>query len=383
VKFLFCSRNPFDRRLGAPKVLLELGTELEGEGSACKFLNASDLGVADLSGWTGRAEFSRRLAEYLDAHADSFDVIEVDHEDLPFPRSRFSRRPLIVARSVLLVHHLESIRIPTPGTLRSLVGAVLKGRSRRKMQDLRIESAIRTIREADLVNVCNFHDRDELVRRGIPASKILVLPFGLNSQRRAQFESLPVAVPTGEPVVGFVGTFDFRKGAREFPHIVRQVAAAVPNVRFRLFGTAGLFPTEHAVLSYFPRSVRDRVEVHARFDPDRLPSMLGGISVGLFPSYIEGFGFGVLEMLAAAIPVAAYDAPGAPMMLPPDWLVKRGDAGGIADRLVGWLSQGPGLESTRRQARACSEAFAWDRIARQTLEAYQAALSRNSRELTR
>ena len=38
-------------------------------------------------------------------------------------------------------------------------------------------------------------------------------------------------------------------------------------------------------------------------------------SAGAFPSHCEGFPFGVLEMLAAGLPVVAYRAPGAPMMI--------------------------------------------------------------------
>ena len=58
--------------------------------------------------------------------------------------------------------------------------------------------------------------------------------------------------------------------------------------------------------------------------------------MGLFPSYFEGFPFGVLEMLAAGLPVAAYDAPGAPMMVPAEWLAPRGDAHALAARLA-WM----------------------------------------------
>ena len=87
--------------------------------------------------------------------------------------------------------------------------------------------------QSDLVNVANNDDRVELMRRGITAEKIIVVPFAIGRDRRSLFDAVPVNPPE-EPRVAFVGTFDYRKGAHEFPEIVQRVVAAVPNVRFRL-----------------------------------------------------------------------------------------------------------------------------------------------------
>jgi glycosyltransferase involved in cell wall biosynthesis len=93
----------------------------------------------------------------------------------------------------------------------------------------------------------------------------------------------------------------------------------------------------------------------------------------MFPSYVEGFPLGVLEMLAAHLPVVAFDAPGAPMMLPPDWLVPPGDEAGLARALVGLLAERNALERNRRRARTIADGFSWDDIARKTAEAYTRA----------
>ena len=91
---------------------------------------------------------------------------------------------------------------------------------------LEIKQADLTFRESDLVNVANDDDRLELMRRGIEERKIIVMPFGLSRERLAQFPAEPLPVPR-DPIVAFVGTFDARKGAREFPDIVRLVTDGV------------------------------------------------------------------------------------------------------------------------------------------------------------
>jgi glycosyltransferase involved in cell wall biosynthesis len=226
-----------------------------------------------------------------------------------------------------------------------------------------------------VANVSNHDDKAELVRRGFPTEKIVVLPFGMGPQRRRGFDEVSAEVPR-RPLVVFVGTFDYRKGASDFPTIVRRILAGVPDARFRLVGTAGLMRTAEQVLTFFPADMRSAVEVRPTFAAEELPGLLADASVGVFPSYFEGFGFGVLEMLAAAVPVIAYDAPGPPMMLPRDWLVARGDARAMAAKVSALLGDTQQLAQARKRARELSRPFDWSRIAADTVAEYQARLNR-------
>jgi glycosyltransferase involved in cell wall biosynthesis len=98
------------------------------------------------------------------------------------------------------------------------------------------------------------------------------------------------------------------------------------------------------------------------------------VTVGAFPGYLEGFGFGVLEKLAAALPTVTYAAPGPremigrqvnPTMVPP------GDAAGFADLLVELLTLPPEryAERSAESARVAAR-FAWKEIAGATCAAY-------------
>lgn len=370
MKILFCTRGPLTKGLGAVKVVLEVAESLSALGVECTVKGRDEI----LPPGTPHDQFPNALRSYLREHSDQFDVIEYEHEDLPFSRLEFEPNALMVARTVLLIHHMSSIVIPHRPGVKYLMRRMIYGARDRKGIEQRIQKASLTIENADLVNVSNRHDRAELLRRGVPAEKIVVLPLGVSKARRESFNKISEQIPPGDPIVAFVGTFDYRKGAREIPAIWDLVRARVPNAKLRLLGTAGLMQTEEEVRACFSRAANSSIEVHPRFDPNMLPMLLGECSVGMFPSWLEGFGFGVLEMLLAAIPVVAYNAPGPPEMLGPEDLVKPGDIHAVADRLTHWLTQPEELQRARTAARLRSLDFNWDTIGRDTLQAYERAL---------
>jgi glycosyltransferase involved in cell wall biosynthesis len=369
MRILFCTRAPLTKTLGAAKVVMELAEAVRRSGVACEVL-----GRDEIAGNTAES-FPLALRAYLRRHAADFDVVDYDHEDLPYPRSDFPIDVLMVARSVLLVNHSEHIRWPDRPGLKYAVRRLVKGRTERRELRERISRARKTAAAADLVNVSNQADRAVLIRSNVPAAKIVVLPYGLSADQRRQFDLVPVEVPADPPTVAFVGSFDYRKGAREFPAIWDRVLRSVPQARLRLLGTAGLMQTEREVRACFGRRANRSIDVYPRFNPTDLPSLLAPCWAGVFPSWLEGFGLGVLEMLAAAIPVCAYDAPGPPEMLAGDDLVRPGDVRAVADRLVGWLTNPGRLAQARIAARARSAAFDWDGIAIQSVSAYRSAIA--------
>ena len=373
MRVLMCSPNPLVRELGAPKVLIELAEAMREVGVACDVIEPRDYGATAARADAARTERRSKLRAYLRAHAPRYDVVDYDHEELPFPRADFDPRPLMVARSVLLVRHLRTI--PTADGRWGLLSRLFNYPAARR----RHAAAGVTLHEADLINVSNEDDKECLIRMSCRPEKVVVLPYGLSGARReALLHGCGHDVPAGEPRVAFVGTFDARKGACDFPKIVAAVCQAVPTARFRLLGTSGRYSTEQQVRRFFPAALQKRLEIVPQFASDELPALLRDCAVGVFPSYYEGFGFGVLEMLAAAIPVIAYAAPGPPMMLPADWLVRPGDVGAMSTKLVALLRDRDALGRERVRARERSKPFDWSDIARRTIDAYEAAIARRA-----
>ncbi len=367
MKILFCSHVTLSRELGAPRVVLELADALRPLGWECEVVGPQDLPAAP-----GLA-YARALREYLHRRAGEFDVVDYDYQYLPFPRREFAAGTLLVARSVLLIHYLRTVFPPEVNFFHQRVKSWLtRGRVRGQRRYAGyIADAQTTTEQADAVNVANDDDRRTLLAAGIAPEKIAVVPYGLNAAEFAALAPLNTGAAALPPRVCFLGTFDARKGGADLPKICARIARRVPGCRFRLVGTAGLHRTREAVLSFFPRGLRAAVEVVPQFGRADLPGLLEGCTAGVFPSYYEGFGFGVLEMLAAGIPVVAYRCPGPPAMLGEEFLVPRGDHVAMADRVAALLED----ESARRRAagwaRDRAGTFPWEAAARQTDEDYR------------
>ena len=370
-RILFCTPAPLTKALGAAKVVVELAEEMRLIGWKCDLICPTD--IATSGDRTPQQSFAANLGPFLKANASDYDVVDYDHEYLPFARAELALRTLFVARSVLLAQHLDQIAIPIGTSLKSRLAHIIKEKTRRQERYRRVLNAQSIVEQADLVNVSNDLDKVELMRRGLPSEKIVVLPYGISRTRRFSFDQVS-SQPPSKPVISFVGTFDYRKGASEFPKIVEIVVAAVPEVLFKLFGTKGMFQTEAEVRAHFPHRLQAYLEILPTYLPEDLPHLLSSCSVGIFPSYVEGMPFGVLEMLAASVPVVAYASPGAPMMLPNEFLVQRGHAEALAQKTIALIQSERALMEARASAKQQSQKFTWTAVAQQTDAVYRQAL---------
>jgi len=352
-------------------VHLEVADALRELGWEASFVGPSEVAApsapADLF---GQPVF---LREYLRRHAAAFDVVEYEHHQLPFPRADFPPHVLFVARSVLLTHCQATHVPPLVPTLRGRLVGLARSRSVAAMLRRVLENANLTMAAADLVNVCN-DDELAVVRAAGHTKKALLLPFGLTASRRAELGAA-ASEPAETPIIAFIGTFDPRKGMAEFADIVKTVLAARPDARFKLIGTGGLVPDREGVLRFFPRALRPRVEVIPAFEPSEVGALLRGSWLGIFPSHCEGFPFGLLELLAAGLPVLAYRAPGAPMLLPDELLVERGAGVELGRRVTALLADRPHLSELRAWATRRATEFPWRDVALATAKAYKERLA--------
>jgi glycosyltransferase involved in cell wall biosynthesis len=381
MKVLFCSLSRLDCTLGAPKVIIELAEGLRNLGVECDLIGPSDVAEGLIDGRHDPVRYAMALRTYLHKHAADYDVVDYDHEYLPYDRSEFPANTLMVARSVLLHYHFSDIRFPQPRNLRAVTVRLVRHLLSAKARAEQRRRTNRTGLQADHFFTLNTQDRQTLIRYGYDPAKVTVVGVGLHPQRFVDLAPTSENAPA-TPRVAFVGTFDYRKGCLDMPRIADVIVRAVPQAKIRLIGTSGLFATAEQVLAHFPGKLRSHVEVIPRFAPDELPALLNECSAGFFPSYIEGFGFGVLEMLAAALPVVAYDAPGPPDMLPPEYLVPRGDVAAMGGKLAELLENPSKLQAARIAARRRAGDFTWAAAAEKTLETYRSALNARRRSVS-
>src|SRR5437588_6971485 len=162
-----------------------------------------------------------------------------------------------------------------------------------------------------------------------------------------------------------------RKGSRDWPEIVHGILNAEPSARFTFLGT---MTDEQTVLRDLQLSSSESIRCLTSYAPNELPQLIDSCAVGLFPSYIEGFGISVIEQLAAGIPTIAYDVPG-PRHIFKDagaqFLVPAGDVRAMSDRALQTLRMNErDYSALSIKCREIAAQFRWEQIADDNIRAY-------------
>ena len=172
-----------------------------------------------------------------------------------------------------------------------------------------------------------------------------------------------------------------RKGSRDWPKIVRAILNSIPDVRFAFLGT---MTDEQTVLRDLQLSSTESIRCLTSYDPKELPELIGGSTVGLFPSYIEGFGLSVLEQLAAGIPTICYDVPGPRHIFgaeDAEFLVPAGNVKAMTDRALEILRMNDSdYNALSAKCRQIAAQFRWEQIASDSIREYTAALARQNQQ---
>jgi glycosyltransferase involved in cell wall biosynthesis len=372
--------------LGAPRVSYELAEEFRRMGHTVdKFDRIDALGtrVTKLGSYFSHVRFTRRAINYVQRNGTKYDVIQAEHGNLPATKRELNFNGVLVARTNGLAHfYLEYERkMAKADRQHGIRRGTLAGNGLRWMAAQMgggLRDVTKSFEAADTIVLSNT-DEVEYVSStlGYP-EKVHLAPNGLSETRFAEFVNCAIAptVRLRRATVAFVGGWGRRKGSTEFPRIVREIRKRVPDARFLFLGT-GYGP--ETILALFAAEDRISIKVIPHFDPTELPRLLAQATVGLFPSYIEGFPSGVLEMLAAGLPTVGYDMPGTRDMLGhfrDRLMVDPGDVKAIAMRVADLLLLSPSsYDALSVQATQVAKRFRWSEIARKMLDMYELKLN--------
>jgi len=374
MRAVFCLDHIVDMKLGGTKVVVEFANNLTRYGWEVEIVGLNE--ISPNSGppidMKSILEYADCLRNYLRKNVSSFDIVSYDHCYLPFSREEFPFQPLFVARSVLLTQHFGNIKIPIYHGLRALFGSFINNPTRRRARKQLIDQANRTTREADMVMVSNSQDLELLTSQGLDSKKIVVFPYSVELNRRNLLLQIPTSKPVGNKVA-YIGTFDVRKGAREFPHILKILVAGNSSIELIMLGAR--YRNKEQVLAHFPRNLRSIIKIVPTYSSEELRNWLSQCSVGVFPSYVEGFPLGVLEMITSAIPVIAYRSPGAPMMLKAKYLVDAGDYKQLARRTLDLLGNLKELGDARIEVREVARGYSWVDVCRDADRTFREAIA--------
>jgi glycosyltransferase involved in cell wall biosynthesis len=390
LRILMVLHMPWDRNLGGSRPQVEIGEEWTRQGHAVEKFDCLDaFGPPSPSRWHNlcRPPFSKKAIQYVKQNAHRFDVIDAHQGNLPCAKGELGFTGLLVARSVGLYafydqyRRLEMTRWPrqSRGNLLGHLGRVF--RYQREFPSYR-----HSLAACDLINVPNQDEKDYVGTVLGFADKCKVFPFGLSPARSSAFAQVRRSPAQRWPnkQVAFVGAWGLRKGAMDWAAIVTRLRKVVPSVRFLFLGTQC---SPERVLKDLRQPAGASVQIVPQYDSDDLPQLLADATVGAFPSYMEGFPFGVLEKLAAGLPTVAYDVPGPREMLPridSGLLVSAGDTEAFCRVLERLLNMD--LSSYTDLSIKCgrvADQFTWPEIAHGTLATYQSWLENNRPSLRR
>lgn len=369
MKIALCSKGNFSLEKGFTKNRIELAESLQKFGWETVLVDKKMLGIPSGEKYNA-TKHGLALKEYL-INNNQFDVVLYEYDTLPFDRNIFNKNTLFVARPAILDYHFEQIKFrynikaKLSQFYRYFVNSL---NGKKKNIKILLKKIDYCLSQSDLIQVQNKKDRDLLISHGFASNKILVVPNGISADRILKFAEN--SENFNKPfTIAFVGTFDFRKGAMDFPFFFKILKKRFPWIKLKLLGT--VYATDQ-VLNFFPKKHHSSIKVIPKFMSEELPGLLMDCKLGIFPSYLESFGFGALEMMCAGLPVVAYDSPGPSDFVLPELLVPVGDFKALSEKVIELLENPKLLEQKSAKVREVVVGnYCWDDIAKEVDEKYR------------
>ncbi|MDP9253330.1 MAG: hypothetical protein M3O66_00060, partial [Verrucomicrobiota bacterium] len=219
---------PWDPRLGAARVWIELTEEWTKVGHIVEKFCLTDAfptptssrGLSALR----QAIFPYRAAAYVRRNAQRFDIIDCLVGTLPFSKKSLRFHGLLVARSVGLHRLYDRFqRLSWERWPDQPKGRLLGGLFYRLWARYLRKNADEAIRRCDLLNLPNESELNELEENFRIHKPAIIQPYGLNDRHRKAFEQAmqPVELRLEKKKICFIGMWSLRKGARDWPEIIR------------------------------------------------------------------------------------------------------------------------------------------------------------------
>jgi glycosyltransferase involved in cell wall biosynthesis/thymidylate kinase len=260
------------------------------------------------------------------------------------------RKRIPRAKLVVYLHHLEA----EPWKAR---GRPLLGRIPAWMNA--IVSLWLIKRYAHLVVTVTPTVMEDLIARGIPEKKIKVFPNGIDT---ASIESAAPAEERHE--VCYFGRVAPTKGIGDIIDIWDDVCRSNAQARVSIIGGNGEGYLSKLRERIKAKDLEANVLLHGVAPEQRKYELIKACQVGVSPSYEEGWGIAVCEVLACGLPVVAYDLP-AYEVFGNEAMIKVpvGDKKALLEAVLTLLSD----ENLRRQmgqkAREVAGQFSWQEVA--------------------
>ena len=171
--------------------------------------------------------------------------------------------------------------------------------------------------------------------------------------------------------------WDIDKGVFLLPEIMKKLRAEGADVQLTVAGSG---PDEAELRQRFTRAgLMDRVVMTGGLPLDQMQAQFRAADIFVFPSRFEGFGFAVLEAMAAGCAPVVSDIRGSLRVIVDEGraggLARVGDAAGFARAISALVQDRSALRAVQEKAQArVREAFTLERMAARYAESLKAVL---------
>ena len=203
--------------------------------------------------------------------------------------------------------------------------------------------------------------------------RVVAVPHGVP---RLSLSAAPLSGLVGDsPFMLALGTLEPRKNVRRLIEAFASVAERHPRLQLLVAGADGpARPEVEAARAALPPAVARRVRLAGYVDDRTRATLLTRAEVFAYPSLYEGFGFPVLEAMAAGTPVVAGAAGAIPEVAGDGaLLVDPTDVDAIAEGICRVLEDTTLAEGLVRAGRRQAAGYSWRRAAAGLVDLYRRA----------
>jgi glycosyltransferase involved in cell wall biosynthesis len=220
--------------------------------------------------------------------------------------------------------------------------------------------------------------RDDLVRRGVPSERVVVIHPGVDS---TLYRPDPATPRAERPTFLYLGRLKRYKGVEFAIRAVAAARAARPDITLDICGQGDDRPRlERLAVEH---RVSDAVRFLGYVSEDEKRRLLRRAWAVVFPSPKEGWGITNIEAAACGTPALASDSPGLRESVQQGvtgYLVPHGDAPALADRMLALAADPSFVERLGRAARDFAAGLSWDAAARATLAHLETTVAEHERK---
>ena len=204
---------------------------------------------------------------------------------------------------------------------------------------------------ATKVIVASTFTKRSLIQNGVPETKIVVNPYGVDLDL---FE--PAARPRPDRPIRFlfVGAVSARKGIPLLIDSWEKVASKEAE----LWLVGPISDKERALIPDL-----SGLTVKGKYPLEELPALMKQCDVFVFPSYCEGFALVLLEAMASGLPVITTEATAGPDLFTDGvegFLIPSGDEDALSASIRSFITKPEMLAPMSQAARQTAERFSWD-----------------------